>query len=139
MKKNLILIGIILLVAIVIYGIFQYHKPHRDIASEKSSYDLSADDLYREFEQDIDKASIRYADKVITFAGTISNVEQNQNGGYNILLKGEKGVVNCEVDATPDVDKQGLQENSHVKIKGLCVGFDDLLQELQFKKCRIIQ
>ncbi|MDN5214345.1 hypothetical protein QQ020_19860 [Fulvivirgaceae bacterium BMA12] len=139
MKRNLIFIGIILLISIVVYGIFQYNKPHRDIASEKSSYDLSADDLYKEFEQDVDKASMQYADKVITFAGTISNVEQNQNGGYNILLKGEKGVINCEVDAAPDLDKKKLSANSHVKIKGLCVGFDDLLQELQFKKCHIVQ
>ncbi len=139
MKRNLIFIGLILLISIVVYGIFQYNKPHRDIASEKSSYDLSADDLYKEFEQDVDKASMQYADKVITFAGTISNVEQNQHGGYNILLKGEKGIINCEVDAAPDLDKEKLLENSHVKIKGLCVGFDDLLQELQFKKCHIVQ
>ena len=128
-----------MLVSIVIYGIFQYNKPHRDIASEESIYDLSADELYNEFEKDAEKASIQYADKVITFAGTISNVQQNQNGGYNILLKGEKGIINCEIDANPNLDKQSLSENSFVKIKGLCVGYDDLLQELQFKKCSIIQ
>ena len=139
MKRNIIFSGIILVIAIAIFGLYQYNKPHRNIASAEADYELSADDLCSEFEKDVETASIKYADKVITFSGVISNVQQNQNGSYNVLLKGRTGSINCETDPALDFDEENLSENTSVKIKGLCIGYDDLLQELQFKKCSIIQ
>ena len=139
MKRGLIFSGTVLVIAIIVVGLYQYNKPHKDIASSTADYELSADELYNEFEGDIEAASKRYADKVITFSGIISNVQQNQAGGYNILLKGQKGSINCEIDPAMGLNAENLLENTSVKIKGLCVGYDDLLQELQFKKCNIIQ
>lgn len=139
MKRGLIILGIVMVMAIIVVGLYQYNKPHRDIVSSTADYELSADELYNEFEGDVETASGKYADKVITFSGIISNVQQNQAGGISILLKGQKGSVNCEIDPAISLNVESLLKNTSVKIKGLCVGYDDLLQELQFKKCNIIQ
>ena len=139
MKRGLLLSGIMLVVLIAIFGLYQYNKPHRDIASAKADFELSADELYNEFEQNPETASERYADKVITFSGIISNIQKNQSGGYSILLKGEKGNINCEIDPATNLNVEILTENTSVKVKGLYVGYDDLLQELQFKKCNIVR
>ena len=138
MKRGLIFAGIILALSILIFGLYQYNKPHRDIASSAADYRLSADELFLEFEKNRETASSRYVDKVITFSGIISTVQQNQTGGYNILLKGRQGSVNCEIDPTLNLNIENLLENTLVNVKGLCVGSDDLLQELQFKKCNIM-
>ena len=139
MKRSLIFLGIILFISIAIFGLYQYNKPHRDIASSTADYELSGDDLCSEFARDVEVASEKYADKVVTFSGVISSIQQNQNGNYNILLEGQAGSINCEIDQAIKINTQNLSENTRVKIKGLCVGYDDLLQELQFKKCNIVQ
>ena len=138
MKRGLIFLGITVVALIAIFGLYQHNKPHKNIASSAADYELSAEDLCKEFEKDIEIASQKYADKIVTFSGIISNVQQNQNGGYNILLKGQTGSINCEIDPAIKLNTENLVENASVKIKGLCIGYDDLLQELQFKKCSII-
>ena len=138
MKQGLIFAGIILAVSIVIFGLYQYNRPHKDISASTADFSLSADELFSEFEANAEVAAGRYVDKIITFSGTISNVQQNQTGGYNILLKGKQGNINCEIDPNTNMNMETLVENTPVKIKGLCVGYDDLLEELQFKKCNVI-
>lgn len=138
MKRNIIFLGVILIIAAFIVGVYQYNKPHRNIMKESAEFTLSADEIYNEFTSDFTKASTKYADKVVAFSGVIASVSKNQAGGYNILLKGKQGVINCEVDPSANIDESQLKENSEIQLKGLFIGFDDLLEELQFKKCSIV-
>lgn len=138
MKRKILTIVLLAAISVFIYSLYQYNKPHRNIGKEKASFSLSVEELYSQFEANIDQASTKYADKVMTLSGKIAKVEQNQSGGFNVLMKGENLRINCEMDPAARINTENLKTDLPVKIKGLFIGFDDLLQEVQFKKCSII-
>lgn len=139
MKRNLIFLGFLVLIAAFSYGIYQYNKPHRNVLKESAEFQLSADDIYNEFEKDQQAATTKYSEKVVEITGTLSSFSKNQTGGYNVLIKGTMATISCEIDDMAGLDSTDLVADNDVTVKGLFVGFDDLLGELQFRKCSLVE
>ena len=56
----------------------------------------------------------------------------------SIVISGETAIVNCEL-SNPGTIKVNTQNiGKPISVKGLFVGYDDLLGEIQLKKCTII-
>ena len=72
-KKILIFIAIL---AIISFGIYKYaYKPQRNIAAEKSDFEISASALATEFFTNESVANSKYLDKTVTIYGKITNME----------------------------------------------------------------
>lgn len=128
MKKNKILI-FILLVLITGYLVYSYvYKSHRDIASEKGSFAVSAEVLFNEFKANEQQANLKYLDHTINVYGEISNIDLAAN---SVII--EDKMVAVFKDKIP----LSLKVHSDVNIKGRFIGYDDLLGELKMDQCGI--
>jgi len=128
MKKNKI-IFILVFVLIVGYLIYSYvYKAHRDIASEKESFLVTADAIHDEFKADEQKANQKYLDKTIDVYGKISSIDSKEK---TIVI--DEKMFAVFKDALP----ADLKEHSEVKVKGRFIGYDDLLGELKMDQCAI--
>lgn len=136
-KKYLFFIAIIIL---GISGIFvaytMYNKPHKVIAEEPVDYQVSADELFNEFAVNEQAASSKYLDKVILLNGRLKSIGSENTQLPTIIIEGQEAIANCEMSPEASLfHDSDLGKN--VSVKGLFIGYDDLLGELQLKKCTI--
>ena len=128
MKKKLLIFTAIF--AIIGFGIYKYaFKPQRNIATEKATFEISADQFVSEFSADDSKANVKYLDKTIFIYGKITNID----------LKNNSIIVNDKIYVTfTEKINQNLKSESTVKLKARYVGFDDLLEEYRMDQGTII-
>ena len=126
MRKYKILL-ILLFILIVGYLIYSYvYKSHRDIASEKGCYLVTANALHNEFKTSEQKANAKYLDKTIEVYGKITTIDVAENA---IIIDDKMFCI------FKDKLPSNLQLLSNVKIKGRFIGYDDLLEELKMDQC----
>lgn len=126
MKKSKIFITVLFIV-IAGYLIYCYiYKGHRDIASEKGSFLVTALSLHNEFKDDETKANAKYLDKTISVYGKISNIDVSES---TIII--DKKIFAAFKDKLPS----DLKQLSNVKVKGRFIGYDDLLEEFKMDQC----
>lgn len=101
-------------------------KPHRDISVETVEYSISSDALLNEFLVNETDASTKFLDKTIVVYGTLS---ENNNNFLSVDNK-----VYCNFEMTPPQ----IPLNSFLKIKGRCIGFDVLLEQVKLDQCSIL-
>ncbi len=115
-----------------------YNKPHKIISEQAVDYRVSVDEMIKSFNNDEANANARFIDKVIVLEGTLKSIVASENPLSIVMLEGENGQANCEF-SNDDLNLSIHQSlGSKVFIKGLFIGYDDLLGELQLKKCTII-
>ncbi len=137
MKKYIFIVILIALVLGVVYGFMLYNKPHRDIAAEKPTFNMSADELLTAFSGDEKQALEKFNGQVIAIHGNLGEVTTSNEGIHYAIIKGQDGLLNCELDGDAFGVIQNLDKNTTVTLKGLFVGYDELLGEIQFKKCTL--
>jgi len=132
------ILGILLVVVLIVGSLtayLLYNKPHIDVRGHRVDYEVGVDALLNEFNQDVSLANQKYAGKIILLSGELlSKPEMDQ---LTIVLKGKNGVANCEMDSLVLETMANLLPGDQLGVKGIFVGYDDLLGELQIKKCVI--
>ena len=123
-KKYLILLFIV--VVVVIIGYNYIYKDHRDIGSEKAAASLTSSFLVEKFLNSSQEADSLYLDKTIEINGVVTAI------GETDLVLDEK--VFCSFESVPEV-----QLNAKITVKGRCIGFDDLLEEVKVDQCSIVK
>ena len=126
MKKRYFVIILILII-----GFFSYqyiYKSHRNIKNETPHYSKNSSDLINDFTSNYEIASQKYIDKTIQLTGVISAINETS-------LEIDNKVICYFSDML--IDDELL--NNSVTIKGRCIGYDDLLEELKMDQCIIIK
>jgi hypothetical protein len=136
MKVVLILFGVGLIAAALIY-VFYYNKPHRDIKREAADFELTAGELVREFIADEGAAHQKFNERVILLRGDVKQVIDRREGFSIVLIDGQEGLINCEFNESYDVLTEKIDEGETATIKGLYIGYNDLLHEIQLKQCTL--
>jgi ABC-type lipoprotein release transport system permease subunit len=144
MKKK-IFIGIAVLVVVVgIWFAFNQEKAtqmivdfgmamtssvkHRDAASEKAKYEMTADDFSKAFKDNAVTANTTYINQAVLLEGSVSSVS-----GVTVTLNN----IACNIDSS-DLEKvKVLKQGDKVKIQGLVVGYNDLMEEIALAQCKI--
>ena len=138
MKKLVFIFGIIAaLIVGSLIAYYTYNKPHIDIQKKEADFELDADVLLDEFLTDIDKANQKYSGKIVSVKGKLNEQFAEGQPSTSFLIFGERAIVNCELDSTMTSRLKGLKKGHQISVKGLFIGYDDLLEELQIKKCII--
>ena len=125
MKKllyTIFILGLISILAIYLYS----NKPHRNIKSEIESFNISAQDLTQEFSSSQNIALDKFLNKTIVVYGKPSQVLSK-----SLILEGN-------IFCTFDLSELDLKINETIYVKGRCIGYDDLLGEIQLDQCSII-
>lgn len=125
MKKRKIIY--IVLAIILIGGFFAYnyiYKEHRDIKNETSSLEITAPYLLERFMTD-DASEL--LNSTITVSGVVSQIEE---GAISL----DTGVYCTLIEPMGDVSV-----GDAVKIKGRCLGYDDLFEIVKLDQCTIVK
>lgn len=128
-KKSLLLaLGLgTLLAAIFVYN--YVYQDHRDIQSEAPAFRVSATELSAAFEQDETTSTQTYLNNTIVVTGTISSIDLN-------TATMEPGIF-FALSVNQLLPKGDLSK-AIVSIKGRCIGYDSILEEIKFDQSVII-
>jgi|TARA_B100000949_G_C14273841_1_gene448657 hypothetical protein len=134
MKKRLTYWTIVrLLVPVIMIGslmlLFLFFKPHPEWTLMEPSFELRAVVLLSEYRSDITKANSKYLNKVLSIEGKLTSTEPS-------LMIIDHGVT-CTLDSTQMIDQYPAL-GTRVIIKGRCVGYDELLEEVRIDHVSVL-
>ncbi len=119
---------ILLLLTILVYIGYNYiYQDHRDIKQEQAKFTLSSNTIVNEFIQNPSVSEKKYLNKTIEISGTVSEINDN-----DITLDDN---VFCLLKVT---DSKAIEINAQIKIKGRCIGYDDLLEQIKMDQCTLL-
>lgn len=121
MKKKLI-IGLAIAVLIGgVYGYMQYNKPHLNIGNATVDYNVEANDLLEDFQNDEAAADEKYLDKVLLVKGEVKEISIQDEKTSIMLKTGDPlSSILCELEDPGDLEK--ISQGQQIQIKGVCSG-----------------
>lgn len=132
MKKIVYALGLMVLLGGGI-AVYQYNKPHRDIRQAKVDFEISAQDLFREFSADETAANEKYLDQIMLVSGEVQRVHQQEGQPLKIILRGDGMFgVRCELDPLTKHQRKDFQEGERLAFKGICTG---MLMDVVMVRC----
>ena len=108
-----------------------YNKSHKTYADEISAHSLSAEDLFAEYNNNHKESNDKYLGNVLSISGVVTNYSSNL-----IILNNRIVCSFNEKDNSLSSNDITLGEN--LIIKGHCIGYDDLLEEVRVDHCIIM-
>lgn len=128
-KKSLtIVLGVAaLLVVVLVYNYI--YQDHRNIESEAPAFTVSATELSHAFQQNEMTATQTYLNKTILVKGTVSTMDkETAMMEPSIFFALSENQNTSERSGSPTV----------FQIKGRCIGYDSILEEIKFDQAIII-
>jgi hypothetical protein len=123
MKKSKLILGVLILGLLVVIAAYNYtYKDHKNIEASNTDFEITSKELAFHFGADIEKASKKYLNKVIVVSGTISETDAE-----SVTLS---AATLCYFTLGIEQVKQG-----RLKIKGRCIGYDELLEVVKLDQC----
>jgi len=119
--KHKILITL-LFISTSIYLSYQYvYQDRTDMVSKKTAYYLTSDRLFFQFTDNQNLANDTYLNQTIELKGKVNTISNGE-----IILS--PGII-CRLDSNFMQPK--IHPSDSIKIKGRCIGFDDLFGEVK--------
>ncbi|MDO5977691.1 OB-fold protein [Flavivirga spongiicola] len=129
-KKSRIGISVIILIFITLVVVFGYnyiYQDHRNIETEQATFSLSANEISAEFSKNLEASEKKYLNKTVEIYGLITELNT-----MDLTLNDN---VYCAF-STPFNTSYNI--DSEIKIKGRCIGYDDLLEQVKLDQCSIV-
>lgn len=101
---------------------------HRNPATEQAKFVMTADAFSKAFKDNAVEANKLYINQAVLLDGSITNVS-----GVTVTL----GNVACNIDSTEISKIKDLKTGANIKIQGLVVGYNDLMEEISLAQCSI--
>ena len=132
MRNILIYVGVAL-VAVAIYGLYEFNRTVPTLEDAKADFTLSADELFDAFDADEEAATAKFVGKVVQVSGTVVATEEKAEGSTVTLEASNAmvGGVNCGFASSPE-----LKEGQQVTLKCACQGF---LMDVVMNNCNVVQ
>jgi hypothetical protein len=132
MKKSKFIKGLLIGVLFLGLAIFSYNyifKGHRNIETENPLYSVNSFDFIREFKLNTEVSNEKYLDRTIRITGLLTSID-------NSMLEID-GSINCYFESI--LNKNDHLLNTKIVVKGRCLGYDDLMEEIKFDQCVVIK
>lgn len=124
MKKKAFFVIILIAIGIITYNYI--YQDHRDIDTEKPEYKTTTQTIIGEFKLDPLVSEKKYLNKTIEVSGIITEANKKDLTLNNTIF--------CQF-----IEYQPVDINSRITIKGRCIGYDDLLEQVKLDQCSIIK
>lgn len=128
--KVKVLISVAILAIIAFVGYQQLFQGHRDVATAKVDYNMTAQDLAKAFSAGEEKATLTYLNKIIEVRGEVLSASPSSIelvSGVSIAL------------SQPLSKEESTQLSKTVQsIRGRCIGYDSLLEEIRIDQAFIV-
>jgi len=114
---------LILVTMAMLLAYYMYYKPVDSLLHTNSVAFLSADSIFKLYEENEQKANELYLDKVITVTGKVQSL-MSDTSGVSIALLTSSGMfgVNCKLE-DKEVDETLFPVGRVVQLKGVCSGY----------------
>jgi len=129
-KKKLIIATILILIVIAVVGYNYIYQDHRDIKKEKAAFTVKATDLTAAFQNDETAATEKYLNQTIEVQGQLTGID-----GTSLVLENVVFFALSENETVPNQTKL----NTNVTLKGRCIGYDSLLEEVKLDQASLIE
>jgi hypothetical protein len=126
MKKGIFIFLILFIIVIITYK--YVYKSHRNIQLENPHYVLKSSYLIDAFNSNAESSTQKYLDKTVLITGKVSSVNMTS-------IELDNSIICYFIDTNHVKDILSKE----IKIKGRCIGFDELLEEIKFDQCVIIK
>ena len=135
MKRKLLLVLLILILAGGLTGYYLYNKPVASLQDEIPAATLSADQLCEAFISDEEKANKELLNKVVVVSGTVNDYFCDTTG-TNIILSScvDCYMVNCRLE---DGLEAKVEPGQTVSLKGVVNGFN--MFDVNINRCVLIE
>jgi hypothetical protein len=127
-RKKWILATLLVGLVIALLGYNYIYQDHRDIASEAPDYTISATELTQAFQKNEETATKKYLNKTVLVEGVVNTI--NSEG-----LTIEPSVFFALSEK--EVGNPAVSKATTIKVKGRCIGYDNLLEEIKFDQASI--
>lgn len=132
-RKILIVLSIVVLCG-VMYGVYVWNKPMRDVADE-TGIPVTASVLYNDYIADETASNTKYLNRALEVTGVVADVKKNDAGATYVILQTEDPMfgINCTFKEEPP----GIAKGQTITLKGICTAYlDDVIvnQAIQVKK-----
>ena len=101
---------------------------HRDPSTEKAKFETTADALAKEFKDNATEANKKYINPAVLVEGDVTAVS-----GVTLSL----GTIACNIDSTQAAKVKDVKVGAKIKVQGLVVGYNDLMDEISLAQCTI--
>lgn len=124
MRKKIILSVVAIIILTVSWGIYNFRKPHTNVAALKAEKSLTAEELYTQFEQNENSANKIFVDKILEVKGNVIAIEHTDSTANIQLESGEQmGNINCGFVLSKDESIKLPSKKDQIVIKGRCTGY----------------
>ncbi|KGO85167.1 hypothetical protein Q765_17525 [Flavobacterium rivuli WB 3.3-2 = DSM 21788] len=123
-KVVIITIAVVLLAGVWLYKGYLY-KEVRNISKEAPAYTLTADELVSQYTNNQQQANADYLNKTIQITGNVTQVSDSVVTINSLIV--------CCFDEKPNAPAN----SKIITIKGRCIGYDELFNEVKLDQCTI--
>ena len=128
-KYKYLFISLLILSFIFIFAL--YNKPHKTYVNEISAYSLSAENLFAKYNNNYKESNEKYLGSVLSISGVVTKYSRNL-----IILNNRIVCSFNEHDSS--LSSNNITLGDSLIIKGHCIGYDDLLEEVRVDHCIIM-
>jgi tRNA_anti-like len=123
----------ILAVLVALLAFFYVNKPSKSVADRAPEIEVELAQIFDELEKNYEEALDKYGQKVILIKGNYYSISGDKQA--ILILKDEKGrMANCQLE---NPYSGVISKGESISLKGVFVGYEDLLGEIQLNKCYI--
>ncbi len=101
---------------------------HRNPSTEKAKFEMTVEAFSKAFKDNAVEANKQYINQAVLLEGDITTIS-----GVTVTLSN----VACNIDSTEVGKIKDLKVGTKVKIQGLVVGYNDLMEEIALAQCTI--
>ena len=117
-RKLLLFVSLLILIGVCV-GVYEWNKPARK-AEDLKGVQITAIALSKDYAANEKNADTKYLNKDIEVSGTVSEVDNNQDGGVMIVLQTEDPGTGIQCSLR---DKGvTVSKGQNITIKGFCSG-----------------
>ena len=101
---------------------------HRNPATEKAKFEMSSDAFAKAFKDNTAEATKKYINQAVLLEGEVTTVS-----GVIVSFNN----VACNIDSADVAKLAGVKPGAKIKVQGLVVGYNDLMEEVDLAQCTI--
>jgi len=136
MKKILIAVLIVLVLAGAGLAYYLYQKPVESLREAKSEQSMTSEELYSSFEADESAANEKFTGAVITVEGELVEILENSDQSSTLILSSTHPIFGVKCRLNPKDNPTAIPPTGNkVRIKGLCTGFNS---DVEMDQCIIL-
>lgn len=125
-KRKPIVVLLVITIAIGAWlGLKEFNRTNKDPENQPPKYEVSANDLLKEFETgDSTALNKKYNDQIVQITGMVKEFKKD-TANFTIMLGDTSNLssIQCEMNLAHEKDATGLANHSSVTVKGHFVGY----------------